>query len=186
MELVDVSDTWTDEANPTQNRGNDTTVSVYPVTNKRHRSLLQFDLSQIPAGACVGSATLQLTLVSVGTSSRTYGVYRVTQSWTEGNGLNNSGATWATRNGVTPWTAPGGDAVTTATAVAATGITAGATLQWDVTADVAAFIADAVPNEGWLLKDANEGTGTQFRFASREGSPSPSVPHLELAFTTCP
>ena len=186
MQLGAVKDAWTDEANPTHNRGNDTSLTVYPVSNKRHRSLIEFDLSQLPAGACVNSAALLLSLTSVGSASETYGVHRLTHSWTEGNGLDNSGVTWALRDGVTAWASAGGDAVATATAQTATGIVAGVTLQWNVTADVTAFLAGTATNYGWLLKDENEGTGTQFRFASRETATVSSQPHLRVTFGACP
>ncbi len=184
-QLGALRDAWTDEANPTQNRGSDVVETVYPVTNKRHRSFLQFDLSQFPATACVSSATLTLTLTNVGAASVNYGMYRVTQSWTEGNSTDLSGVTWLKRDGVSSWTAPGGDAASTATAVSATGVVAGVQVQWNVTSDVAAFIAGTATNYGWMLRDTNEGTGSQFRFGSREATSSSSRPQLQITFGPC-
>src|SRR5206468_4540299 len=97
--------------------------------------------SSIAPSSCVSSAFLRLRLTGVQSASRIFGVYRLTQSWTEGTGTSNSGATWKTRDGATAWTTPGGDFAAAATASTATGTTNGVTLQWDVTADVAAFVA---------------------------------------------
>ena len=84
------------------------------------------------------------------------------------------------------WTTPGGDFAATATASVPTGTTNGVTLQWNVTADVAAFLAGTAPNDGWVVKDVNEGTGSEFRFASRETGTVASRPQLAITFAPCP
>lgn len=185
LQLLAVRDAWTDEMNPNHNRGNDSNISVYPVSKKRHRSLVQFDLSQVPAGTCVSSATLLLTLTGAQAPAAIYGVHRLTSSWTEGSGTDNSGVTWSRRDGVTAWTTPGGDFVATATALVSTGETSGVTLQWDVTADVAAFQSGAAVNYGWLVKDSNEGSGKLFQFASREATTIGSWPQLRITLGPC-
>jgi hypothetical protein len=55
-----------------------------------------------------------------------------------------------------------------------------------VTADVAAFVAGTAPNNGWLVKDANEGTGTEFVFASRENGTIAKRPRLTVTVAACP
>lgn len=51
------------------------------------RSLIQFDLSSIPAGSTINTATLTLTLSSAGTfrssNNRTARIYRMLRSWVE-------------------------------------------------------------------------------------------------------
>src|SRR5882724_6348763 len=58
----------------------------------RNRGLLQFDLaSQIPAGATITSATLQLQVVKEAgcdlSQPSTFGIYRMLRSWGEGSTL---------------------------------------------------------------------------------------------------
>src|SRR5437899_1189650 len=68
------------------------------------RTLLRFDLSQVPAGAVVSSATLKMTVVMVPLSpvNSTFDIRRVLQSWSEG------GVSWNSRSGAgTPWQVPG-------------------------------------------------------------------------------
>ena len=178
-----VQDAWIDQSNVTQNKGTDTTLRVQPIAGKLRRTLVQFDLSAVPAGSCVSAATMRLTLTSVQSVSRTYAAHRVTQSWTEGNG--HSGVTWKSRDGTQAWTTPGGDFSGTATATTSTGTTNGVALQWDVTADVNAFLAGTAPNYGWLLKDNTEGSGGEFRFASRESGATSQRPRLAITYGPC-
>lgn len=48
-------------------------------------------------------------------------------------------------------------------------------VQWDVTADVQAFLAGTVPNCGWIVKKANEGQAGLVDFASRESMHGPRL-----------
>jgi len=187
-----VQDAWIDQANPTQNKGTDVTLRVNPVSGTLRRSLVKFDLSSIPAVACVNSATLRLTLAAVQSPEQTFAVHRLTQSWTEGApgsiiiiGSTN-GASWSRRDGVNSWTAPGGDFVATATATVPTGTTNNVTLQWDVTADVRAFVGGTAPNQGWLVKDSHEGAGKEFQLVSREATITGNRPQLQITFAPCP
>jgi hypothetical protein len=179
-------DSWIDQANVTQNKGTDANLKVQPAAGKLRRTLVKFDLSSFPPASCVATALLKLRLTAVQSTSRTFGVYRVTQGWTEGTGTTNSGVTWNTRNGVSAWTAPGGDFAATATASTATGTTNNVTLQWNVTADVAGFLAGTAPNNGWLVKDVAEGSGNEFRFASRENGTVAARPQLVVTLAPCP
>jgi hypothetical protein len=179
-------DSWIDQANVTQNKGKDTALKVQPAAGKLRRTLVQFDLSAFAPGSCVSTALLKLRLTAVQSTARTFGVYRVTQGWTEGTGTTNSGVTWNTRNGVSAWTAPGGAFSAAATAAITTGTTNNVTLQWNVTADVAAFVSGTAPNDGWLVKDVAEGSGNEFRFASRENGTVAARPQLVVTLAPCP
>jgi hypothetical protein len=85
-------------------------LSVYNVGTNIQRTLIQFDLSSIPAGSTVTSATLTLfqgaSFFSASQSVPT-SVYRVTRPWSEAQ------TTWNVALGGTPWTTPGGDYVGT-------------------------------------------------------------------------
>ena len=147
---------------------------------------MSFDLSTLPTSACVGSAKLMLKLTGTQYVPRTFAVHRIVQSWSEGTGGTNTGVTWNRRDGITTWTKAGGDFAGTPTASVGTGTINGATLQWNVTADVAAFRSGTAPNYGWLIKDASEGFGSEFRFASRESITVAIRPQLKVSFVPCP
>ena len=73
-------------------RANRTAAGYYG----RYRSLLRFDLSQLPADAVIDQATLTLTCRKVNSGSYSVATFRVTGSWTE------SGVTWNNRPGYDP------------------------------------------------------------------------------------
>ena len=64
----------------------------------RYRTLLRFDLSQLPADAVIDQATLTLTCRKVNSGSYSLATFRVTGSWTE------SGVTWSNQPGHDPQT----------------------------------------------------------------------------------
>ena len=100
-------DAWIDQGKPTQNKGTDTSLRVKAQGGSLRRSLVQFDLSGIPASGCIQTAMLKMTLTSVGRSSRSYGVYRVSTTstpWVEGTSSSSSGVTWQRRTGSAAWT----------------------------------------------------------------------------------
>lgn len=89
--------------------------------NGTRRMLIQWDLSTIPAGSTVNSAILRIGGLD-NPSGKSYSVYRLTESWVEGNGGSNGGAipsgspsrgaNWAYRDMdpsvLSMWTTPGG------------------------------------------------------------------------------
>lgn len=187
IELTAVRDTWIDQANLNQNRGDESALRVRPAGSggKARRTLVTFDLASIPAGSCVSSAHLRLRLTGVQSASRSYGVYRLTEAWTEGSGSSNSGATWRTRDGAAAWTAAGGSFVSTPSASTGIGTVKGATIEWNVTADVAAFVRGSAQNQGWLIKDESDASAGEFRFASREHGTAAARPRLVVVLGLC-
>lgn len=88
-------------------------LSVFTTTgnNNIQRSLIQFDLSSIPAGSVVNSATLTLnadTRFRGNAAGQPVEVYRVTRPWDE------AGATWIHAAANDPWATQGGDYAGTA------------------------------------------------------------------------
>lgn len=135
------------------------------------RTFVSFDLSAcgIPSNADVRSASLRLHLADAPGSSRTYLVNRVTGSWGE------TTLTWSNQPSVS----------STATASASTGTTDGVTQQWDVSADVSAFVAGTATNHGWRVSDSSESalllsyTG---RFSTKEAATASHHPQLVVTY----
>lgn len=108
------ADTWLDAAQTANNYGAATDLAAGDNgAAGARRALLKFDLSQIPAGSTINSATLSLYQhAQADASTPELGVYAVSRSWLEGSGQGTAtgdGATWSSYDGVNSWTAPGGD-----------------------------------------------------------------------------
>lgn len=119
------------------------------------RGLVQFDLSQIPTGARVVSATLSLYHPDSLRGSGVVDVHRVSQPWAEGTGVNTctgDGATWTT-----PWSTAGGSF--DPAVVASLAKSAGDAPSWDtwnITSLVRGWLSGQYANDGVLLKLDNE------------------------------
>jgi hypothetical protein len=88
-------------------------LSVYNAgSGNTQHSLLQFDLSSIPANQTIGFASLTVfrdsTIWGGGDNGMPTNVFRVTTPWV------NTDATWLMASSATPWKTPGGDFVGTA------------------------------------------------------------------------
>ena len=140
-----------------------------------------------------------------GPNGRTASLHRMLVGWAEGNGREADygqsesfrgdvpGATWkcaidvntansrADCSGVSEWemAKPSRPDLHPwmAAPSASTLITKGQTgvVEWDVTAEVQAFLAGAVPNYGWIVKKTDEGQPGRVDFASRETGHGPRL-----------
>jgi hypothetical protein len=124
-------------------------------------SLIGGGAGQVPAGASITSATLQLNCTNAGL---TMGVFRVTESWNENE------TTWNERAAGVPWTAAGADGP---------GSNAGVSVNGDCTVagprsiDITPFVQEwstGAPNHGIVL---TEGGTDGVDFDSSESSISP-------------
>lgn len=166
----------------------------------KRRSLVQFDLSGLPPGTVIQSAAFKLTLSLGAGSNPTVGLYRVTESWTEG-GTNSKGpegapdlaspgdATWEFRSFPNnPWTTMGGSFVDTPSASLTIPLTP-TTYTWNsnaaLVADVQFWVNNPGSNFGWLLKGTTEtGNRRARRFNSRSNGANP--PQLVITFAPAP
>jgi len=196
--LLPVADTFLNGAGPQNNAGSMTwfDAGTDGIGGVR-RGLLRFDLSAIPPGSTVTSATLRLTAVRVpsGGVDSQFDLFRLQASWGEGdkfgdgkNGASASDgeATWLSRlQGVQAWTAAGatGDALLTPSASAA--VSGAATYSWTaagLNADVGFWINNPNLNFGWLIRSGSEASFKSVRgFASREDPAN--VGTLEVGYT---
>jgi len=140
-------------------------------TGQARRSLVQFDLSGIPAGATINSATLELYASAVPTTGLLLDVHRITGTWTE------TGVTWTSQPGYN----------TTAEASQAGGTTVG-WKTWNVLPTVQAWHAGTYPNYGFIVR-SNLETGTpaySYSFATRENGTAANRPILRINYTPVP
>ncbi len=183
--LSPVKDTYISNDNQTTNYGSDTVVRLDESGGSAQgdgRVLLQFDLSAIPAGATITSATLQVEATGkTGTipASSVIDVYEVTEAWDEGAGGTNNNSTWNERQTGTAWTSgPGGSFDGTALASLEVSGLGGHT--WDVTDLVQDWQSGAKSNNGLMLGSGDTGT-VVFDYVSREGA---MPPQLVISYTT--
>jgi YD repeat-containing protein len=159
-----------------------------------YRSLLQFDLSQIPAGVTNVSAHLNVLHFLENSVNLTFHAYPVTSSWEEGTGTRSpatctgDGATWYERTGGVHWNTQGGD-YDSSTASSQVSIPANETENgdsFDVSGIVSKWVGGQAPNQGFLLRSDSETEGTfNFAvFASDDYSTAPAVqPQLQVTYT---
>ena len=172
------------------------------------RALLEFDLSTVPGGTLVQSASLTLTLTqSAGTNPVAFGLYNVSGAWGEagsvatapGQGTTSAigDATWTTRvTGATtaaPWVTAGGDYTATASATSfVSGLTASAPTPYTwlatphLVADVQHWLDDPAANFGWILIGGEGSPGTARQFASSENAIESYRPLLTLVTVPVP
>jgi hypothetical protein len=144
------------ESKPCNNWGRYYVFHVGANASSVRRGLLQFDLSSIPAGAHIESATLSVYETITLRGSGVVGVHRATTPWAEGAGQNGcvgSGATWLQTGLGNAWSQPGADFTgdDQATVTKSAGDPAG----WDafdVTPFAQGWVSGAAANDGLLLK----------------------------------
>jgi len=131
--------------------------------------LLRFDLSSVPAGTAIRSASLQVR-VSTDSNGEAYPLYQCSQPWTS------TGATWNRYDGVNFWEVPGaeGPADHGATTVAALAPTSNGFFTAPFSdAGVAlaqGWIGGTIPNDGLIV---HEYTNTVRMEVDRFGSSNP-------------
>jgi hypothetical protein len=159
-------------------------IRVSSASGSLRNSLIQFDLSALPAGARVLSAELQLhhTITDDAGADAAASVHRVQRDWIEGTGSGGGtadGATWNTHDGSTPWTTQGGDY--DPAMVASSPITAatGDWESWDISTLVRDWVDGSAANHGLLLK--GEGT-VNVSFASKEDADAALHPKLSITY----
>jgi glucose/arabinose dehydrogenase/PKD repeat protein len=171
------ADAGLSELSPNANNGAATTLKVDgddpdPGGGDLYAAL-RWDLSQIPAGATVTSATVTLNVTNP--SPQSYGAYELKRSWTEGQ-LN-----WNQTATGTPWATPGAKGTTDRGAqIASVTPTAVAPYTFTIPASVAqGWLNTPSSNNGILLAHTTNFDG--FVFDTKEGA---SAPKLALNYTT--
>ncbi len=159
------------------------------------RALLRFDLSAIPAGATVQSATLNLRMDRTRSDFYQVNVHRVLASWSEGAfaPFGGGGApamagdtTWLHRffGATQSWATPGGDFVATPSASTAPGFE-GFDYAWSgsqLAADVQQWLDTPTANHGWIVVSDTVNVSAR-AFVSREGATPGLRPRLVVNYS---
>ena len=178
-QLHATQDTYIQDANPGLNDGAATSLVIDREDGDLQRALFQFDVSSIPVGATINSATLKLQSTQIG-GSITIGVYELLQSWSEGTGNGTSGtANWNQRSSGTNWTSAGG--TYNATPVDTLTTDATGVHSWDLTQFVADWVSGSKTNNGILVGSPDGGGNRTVTYDSREGTVQPV---LEIVYNT--
>lgn len=163
------------------------------------RALVRFDLSAIPAGSRVMSASLDFFVVRARDEHNT-SLHRILAAW--GEGASNGGdagvgapaqpgdATWSHRIWPgTLWAQRGGDFVATVSAVRSVGF-GPASYTFDSTpalvADVQGWLQNPASNHGWIMIGDDQGIQNAKRIASRNSSTPSARPTLVLSVQPAP
>lgn len=165
-------------------------------TNSVRRGLVEFDLSSLPAGAVLTSATLRMNLSQASGAASPVTINRVQSAW--GEGASNAGspggagapsqagdATWIhTFFNTAQWTTPGGDftvAPSASLSIGAIGL-----YSWTsagLLADVQAWQSAPPDNHGWIMLGIETTPGTAKRFDTREATIVENRPTLIVEYT---
>lgn len=158
-----VEDAYLSQGAPDYNGGSYVRLYAGLSGGQEKRSVLRFDLSSIPEGSTIESATLKLDQIYKATGS-TVNVHRVTAAWTEGS------ATW---NSV-------GSAFDPAVAATIDAAAGSGERTADLTALVQGWVSGGSANDGVLLEEAPV-LKTEFR--SSEEPTQATRPMLSVCYT---
>ncbi|MCA9160355.1 MAG: DNRLRE domain-containing protein, partial [Planctomycetales bacterium] len=174
IEVSPVQDTYIQGKNPTTNTGTQGSLVIDRESGDLQRALLQFDLSSIPAGSTITSATLKLNATAID-GSLTIQAYQLQQSWAEGS------ATWNQRTSGTNWTSAGSTYNTTPLDSITTNLTG--LHAFNLTTLAQAWLAGTQQNYGVMLGSMDGGGNRTATYDSREGG---TPPVLEITYTPPP
>ena len=157
--LYAIEDSYVDDGMPTTNYGGSASLyaSFYGEFLNRQRFLVKFDLSSIPAGSSIQSATFRAYLnYADGRSSVDLIMCRLSGSWSE------YGVTWNNQPTFVSWT--------TSSIGTSTGF-----YSWDATGLVSAWLNGIYTNYGLGVSGPFSGDLYTRRFTSREGGTAPRL-----------
>jgi RHS repeat-associated protein len=183
-------DCWIDQASPTTEHCTSTdTQNNYlyvgqDANGNSRRSLLKFDMSDIPSNANITTAVMSLYVdgtTNLNRQNASYGVKQMLRSWS-------SNTNWNRRNASgDSWSQPGGephvDYDTTNVAylqnVDGAGVSSKA---FDITSLVTGWVNNGVPNYGVMIKQDPENVQNYFGFSSGNQASNPK-PVLTVTYT---
>jgi len=149
---------------PTTNYGTYERVVVTGYGSPEYqRTLIRFDLSSVPPGTPVASATLMLyTWNKQGGGTPPYGLYELTRDWNENE------VTWNNATSGITWTTAGGDYDPTVVDTFTPTVAIDVWHDWDVTTLVQQWLATPSSNLGVLIKLVDEELNSENRYNSSD------------------
>lgn len=164
------------------------------------RTMMEFDLSSIPAGSTITSATLTMHVNWFRGGALNISLYPALASWMEGESNAGGGefggggggsasmegdVTWIHRwVGGPLWSTPGGDFA--ATAAATTSVSGAGFYNWSspgMVANLQSWLDNPAGNLGWMIKSPESVIGNTKRFDSRESSVAEFRPRMVVTYT---
>jgi len=165
LTLFPTADTYIDEANPGTNNGSALTIDLNRQPGNRRRTIMNFNVSSIPASAKVAYARLYLNQSTSKTDVAA--VYRINANWTE------TGATWTNMNA----NFDGTTAYPTGGIIPASGWN-----MWDVTSLVQSWVNGTFTNQGLMIKVLTESGGAAIHNYNSNNAAS-LKPYLEIVYS---
>jgi Bacterial Ig domain/Disaggregatase related repeat len=175
--LTAIDDSYLRQSSATTNYGAALTFDVGRKSTATRRGMLKFDLSTIPVGAILESATLTLTRTGGDANTLTFSTHEITQSWVEAS------TSWNLRQTGTAWTpSVGGTFKPTAISSTTVPATNGA-YNWNLLSLVQAWFSGTSVNNGVLIKQANESlVDKKHVFGSSENGTPANRPKLTITY----
>lgn len=152
-----------------------------------HRGLIEFNISSVPYGVKVLSATVELYDNGPDvTIDGVLGIYRITRDWIEGTGDQTGatpadGASWDAYDGVAAWSTPGGDYDTQLIASSPVPDMLARWHNFDVTSLVSGWVNGTYPNYGMLIK-AVSGSLTKSHLSTSDETEVTERPKLTINY----
>ena len=169
-------DSWLEEINPTNTNGGLTTMTV-DGTGLRHRAIMRFDLTTVPAGVVIDSAVLNLYQNgATGDSGIIGSVHEVIANWVENQ------VTWDDRITGTAWAAPagGGDYDSHVIAQATLDNTVPVWETWNITQLVDLWYRGVRTNNGLIIVASDTGTSSNKDFRTSDWGTAAQRPRLDI------
>jgi len=162
-------------------------------SNDMERSVIRFDVSGIPAGATINSASLQLRCHGIWYNASTVSAYRVLKDWGEGdNDYTDADAgecCWSyAKYSTAAWSGCANDGTDAETAAqSSVSVNAQDTwYSWGVASAVAAWVGGAA-NYGLMLRNPESGDQTKAGYRSRNYAADTTLrPKLTVDYTAAP
>lgn len=171
-------DSYLDEDKTGDNKGDAGDMRIKTQVDKDRRSVVWFDISPLPAGVTVNSATMSLYVEAEKNLPVTVSAFPLTESWVEYE------VTWLDRdkNANLPWSTPGG--TFTMTALDSVSIVEkNLFYDWDVTTAAAEWVSGTATNNGFILT-APTGGNSEVKFSTIDDGSSARHPRLEICYQT--
>ncbi len=166
--FISSQDSYVQENDDDRNYGTSNRMRVRTESdNRNRRSFVQFDLSEIPEGSMILSATLRIWRESGASSVRQHEARMVLDFWLE------NAITWEDQPGIH---SAQSDVIDVGDP--------DMFKEWDVMSNVQDFVDGPVPNYGWRIGDVNEGASSrkETSYSTREDANPDIRPQLVIYY----